>query len=803
MDTLLQDVKYALRSLRRSPGFALTVVGMMALGIGVNAMIYSLMQGVLFTGLPFADASRLVAISPFDLRDPRGGGTMSMPDAVDVRDQSRTLSGVGLWSTTDLYLSAGDSPRRVEATFGSDGLVKTLGMSPLRGRWFTSDECKVGANLVPVVIGARIWREELAADPNVIGRTLSMNGRVRTIVGVMPDDFRFPEVSDVFIPLAMNDPGDNRGNHYLKMVARLAPTATLAGAAAELRQIAAAIAKDHPNTSRDQSFRPLPLHEFLEGEVRPLFVVLVLAVTFVLLIACANVASLLLARGNSRTRELGVRQAMGATRGRVIRQLLTESVLLSVAGGVFGVLLGTWGMGVTVASIPVQTPYWMHFGLDPTVIAIVAAVSVASGIAFGVVPAWQVTSGNLLSPLREGTAGGGDTRARHRMRDLLVVGEVALAVLLLIGSGLMVRSFLRMQDQRTALRSERVLTATLTLPGALYPEARDRVAFFREFQHSLAALPGVRAAGGVLNLHLGTGSYTVSVSREGIDPPASPETPITSFNVVTPHYIDAVGIPLVRGRDFTDADGRPGANAALVNQSAARKLWPHEEALGKRIRLSPDYEWSTVVGVVGDVRQHIHGPAENVPEMLIPEEQWNGQTLTWALRTDGDPAALAGALRAALRAQDPRLPLYDVRTLRQQIARSMWDTRLTAQLLGAFSLLALFIAALGLYGVMAYSVSQRTREIGIRMALGAARADVQRLVVGQALRLTLVGAGLGLGAAWALTRFMEGMLFGVRANDLPTFVFVTLILAVSSTAAAWLPTARAVRVDPVVALRHE
>jgi putative ABC transport system permease protein len=766
-------------------------------------MIYSVMRGILFAELPFADADRIVAIQVADVRNPGGGETMSMPDVIDIRDQSRTLTAIGLWFTTGLYLSAGDSPRQIGATFGSPALLQTLGVPPVRGRWFTTDECKVGANLVPVVIGARIWHEQFASDPNVVGRTLALNGRVRTIVGVMPDGFRFPEVSDVFIPLAMNDPEDTRGNHYLKMAARLAPAATLAAATAELKQIAAGVAREHVDTNRSAVFRPTPLHEYLQGGVGSMLLVLALAVTFVLLIACANVANLLLARGNSRMRELGVRQAMGATRGRVVRQLLTESVLLSGIGGLFGVLLGTWGMHATIASIPVELPYWMRFGLDPAVVAAVATVSVLSGIAFGLAPAWQVTSGDLLAPLREGTAGGGDTRARHRMRDLLVVGEVALAVVLLIGSGLMMRSFLHMQDQRRLLRGEHVLTATITLPGLLYPEADARATFFREFQHSLASLPGVRAAGGVLNLHLGTGSFTTSVQRDGIDPPKSPDTPVVSFNVITPHYLDAVGLPLLRGRDFTDADGRPGANAALVNQAAARKLWPHEDPLGKRIRLAPEFEWSTVVGVVGDVRQTVNGPEQNIPEMLIPNEQWHGQALTWALRTDGDPAALAGALRAALRAQDPRLPLYDMRTLRAQIARSMWDTRLSAQLMGVFSVLALLIAVLGIYGVMAYTVTQRTREIGIRMALGAARADVQRLVVGQALRLTMIGAGLGLAAAWALTRLMEGLLFGIRPDDPPTFVGVTLLLALSSAAAAWLPTARAVRVDPVVALRHE
>ncbi len=802
MDGLLQDLRFAIRSLRRTPGFALTVVVMMALGIGANSMIYSALRAILFADLPFPHPDRIVKIGLYHARG-GDGGSMSMPDALDVRDQSRTLPSVGLWVETSAYLAGSDSPTRLEATLGSDALLTTLGVQPVLGRWFTKDECKMIANYVPVVIGGRVWRERYASDPNVLGRTLSMNGRIRTIVGVMPESFRFPESSDIFIPLALNDTSDTRGNHYLSMIGRLAPGVTLASARAELAQIASAIAKENIATNRDATFRPISLREDLVQDIRPMLILLALAVAFVLLIACANVANLLLARSTSRLRELGVRLAMGATRGRVIRQLLAESVLLSVSGGIFGVLLGEWGMRLTLASIPVGLAYWMHFRLDPAVVAVVAVISVLSGVTFGLAPAWQVTSGDLLSPLREGTPGGGDTPARRRMRSALVVAEVALAVVLLIGSGLMVRSFLRMQEQRSVLQIEHVLTAQVTLPYALYPEEDRREAFFREFRHALAGLPGVKGVGGVLNLHLGRNSVTVSLQREGIDAPKSPDQPIVSFNVITPGYLQAIGLPLVRGRDFTETDGLQGANVALLNQSAAHKLFPNQDPIGRRIRLRPEDEWSTVVGVTADVRQRIDAPNQRLPEMLVPHAQWKGQQLTWTLRTEREPASVAAAVRALLRARDPNVPIYNMRSMREQIARSMWDSRLYAQLMGVFSMLALFIAALGIYGVMAYSVSQRTREIGIRMALGAARADVQRLVVGQATRLTLTGLGVGLAAAYGLTRFMAGQLFGVRPDDPPTFAGVTFLLAASAMLAAWLPTARAVRVDPVVALRHE
>ena len=803
MDTLLQDLRFALRSLRRTPGFALTVVVMMALGIGVNAMIYSVLRAILFSDLPFAEPDRIVSVDAYSSRHPDEHMSMSLPDSRDLIAQARTLSAVGLWTETSAYLAAGDVPTRLAATMSNDGLLRALGVQPAMGRWFTPEECLTGANLTTVAIGHKVWQEQFKSDPNVLGKTLTMNGRVRTIVGVMPEGFRFPETHDIFIPFPMNDTSDSRGAHYLQVVARMNPGVSMKSVNAELAQIAAGLAKEFVPTNKNVTFRAETLREDMISDVRPMLLILAIAVTFVLLIACANVANLLLARANSRVRELGVRLAMGATRGRVVRQLLTESVLLAVSGGVLGVLLGEWGMRVTIASIPIELPYWMHFQLDAKVVAIVVVVSVVSGIAFGLAPAWQVTSGDLLTPLREGTPGGGDTRARRRMRNTLVVAEVALAVLLLIGSGLMVRSFLRMQEQKHALRADGVLTGTVTLPVAMYEDEAKRVAFFQEWRHALEGLSGVQSVGGVLNLHLGRNNWSMSVQREGIDPPKSPEMPIVAYNVITPGYLKTVGLTLLRGRDITEADGEDGARVMILNESAAKKLWPKEDALGKRLRFDDKVEYSTVVGITADVSQHYKSSRERMAEAMVPYKQWKGQTLTWTIRTTGDPAALAPAVRALLRTRAPSLPFYNVRSLNEQFSRNMWEPRLYAQLLGVFSVLALIIAALGIYGVMAYSVAQRTREIGIRMALGAARADVQRLVVGQATKLTLAGLGLGLALSFALTRFMASQLFGIRPDDPPTFGTVAVVLAASAVLAAWLPTARAVRVDPVVALRHE
>ena len=806
MDTLIQDIRYAVRSLRRTPGFTFTVIALMALGIGVNAMIYTVVHGTLLADLPFPHVERMVRVKSHTPRD-KGAFSMSMPNLRDVIASVPSLRGTSAWNDMSAFVAAGDEPQRYEGTLATSGLCEALGVYPQLGRWFTADECRVGAAYGPVVLSGKLWRETFHSDPKILGTTLRVNGRPRIVVGVMPVAFRFPETSDIFVPLAMNDSSDTRDSYYLSVVARLAPGRTRAQAQAELDALSKQLAHDYAATNDKLAMLALDFRDEVVSEVRLQMIMLALAVTFVLLIACANVANLLLARATARQREVGVRIALGASRARLTRQMLTESLLLALAGGAIGVVLGDWGMRVTLASIPEPLPYWMKFRLDPAVLGAILAATVFAGLAFGLAPSLQATTGDVLTPLREGSAGSGDSRARHRLRGTLVVTEIALAVLLLIGSGLMIRSFLWQTEQRAALHTRGVLTGSLLLPVALYKDDAARIAFFREFRDALRSLPGVSAVGGAANLHLGTGQWRTSIQREGIDADDLPESqiPLVPFNTITPGYFDAVGMHIVAGRDFSDADGPDAPRVAIVNSVAARRLWPGQDPIGKRWRNDKNDKrgWATVVGVVSSVRQHVRANDDGLGEVLVPQAQFGNQTLTWAIRATGSPAALATPVRQLLRARDPNLVFAEVRTLDEHVRRAVWEPRVYAQLFGVFSFVALIIAALGIYGVMAYTVAQRTREIGIRMALGAARADVQRLVVGQALRLTLLGSGLGLAAAFALTRFMQSQLHGIRADDPPTFVGVTLILALSSAAAAWLPTARAVRVDPVVALRHE
>ena len=805
MDTLLQDLRFAVRSLRRTPGFAFTVIAVMALGIGVNSFIYTALRAILFADLPFAEPDRIVSVLAQNTREGGSGFEMSLPDTRDVMERARTLECTAAWDKTSAFVTVGGDAQRFAATMATDALPRVLGVQPVVGRWFTPQECTYAGRFGPVVLGYRVWKDQFSANHNVLGRKLSMNGRVRTVVGVMPENFRFPDQSEFFVPLAVDDTANSRGGHWLDVAGRLAPGAKLNQARAELKAIAADNARAFPATNEHMTLLATPFRDELSAGPRPALIMLALAVMFVLLIACANVANLQLARATARTREIGVRIAMGATRWRLVRQMITESLLLSVAGGALGVLIGQWGMNVTMASIPETMPYWMHFRLDLNVVLVTLAVSVFAGLAFGVGPAIHATAGDPLMPLREGTPGGGDSPASRRLRGTLVVAELALAVVLLIGSGLMVRSFLWQVNQRHALKTDGVLTGCVTLPAAIYKDDAARVAFFRELRETLAGMPGVTAVGGVLNLHLGSSNWTQSIQREGIDQGHETEQPYANFNVITPGYLATVGIPVHRGRDFNESDAQDSPRVCIVNETAARELWPKADPIGKRWRFGEHdtLGWVTVVGVVGDVRQRAQSENMRVAEVMVPHAQFANQSLTWALRSSLSPGVLAGMVRRVLRERDPNLPFYEVRTLNEHIRLAIWEPRLYAQLMTAFSILALVIAALGIYGVMAYTVARRTREIGIRMALGAARADVQRLVVGQALRLTLIGAGIGLALALGLTRFMQSQLSGVHADDPPTFVGVTLILALSSAAAAWLPTARAVRVDPVVALRHE
>jgi len=803
MSTLWQDLKVGWRSLARTPDFALVVVVILGLGIGATTVIFSIANAFLFRPWPYMDFQRNAKIVGEDPRRDETTLELSYPDLIDVRRSARSFERVAGYTETKAYITLGRDPERFEATWITPGLLSVYGATPILGREFLPEEEEKARALTVLIISHRIWKERFDSDPQIIGRTLKMNGRVRQIVGVAPPGFNFPEVADFFIPSYFEPSEDSRGQRYLDVVGRLAPGASFQQANAELATIGANLARDYPKTNRGSTLHAMTYREVATQDVGAMLAVMAAGVGFVLLIVCANVANLLLARGTGRRREIALRFALGATRRHVIRQLLAESTLVALGGGL-GLLIGMWARDLILNSIPEELPFWLKFGTDPNTVLFVLAVSAVAAVLSGIAPAFQTTQVDVHEALKEGGHHGTSGRGRNRLRGALVVAEISLALVLLAGAGLMIRSFLRLVEQRTAVRADGVLTATFTMPVAVYPNNAAKLAFMDRVMPAFAALPGVRSLSSVQALPLSRNSWTRNLWLEGDPIGTDAPTRDAFLSITRPDYFQAMGIPLRSGRDFTARDDTSAVQVAIVSQTAARILWPGQEPLGRRFKWTQDDTtgWKVVVGVAGDVMQHIQGKKPPV-QIYVPHAQEPLQTVTLVARHDGDPAALAAAIRRVLQAQDPDMPLYDVRTMGESIRRALWENRIWVSLMTVFAALALVIAATGIYAVMAYSVAQRTQEIGIRMALGAAREDVLRLVVGQALRLTVLGVGIGLAGAYAVTRLMASVLFGVSATDPPTFIGVTVILGLSAVIAAWLPAERATRLDPMVALRSE
>jgi putative ABC transport system permease protein len=804
MDTLWQDLKVGWRSLWRTPAFAGVVVLILGLGIGANTMIFNIVNAFMVRPWPYIDFQKNAFIHGVDKRQSENGLELSFPDFVDVRQRLKSFEHVAAYTETQAYMTLGKEPERFGATWVTPGLFATYGATPVLGREFLPEEEQKARALTVIIISHRIWKERFQSDPNILGHTVKMNGRVRQIVGVAPPEFRFPETADFFIPTYFEPSEDSRKGRYLEVVGRLRPGVTFAQANAEVATIGADLARQYPDADAGTTLRVTTYRESSAEDMGPILAVLMAAVGFVLLIVCANVANLLLARGAGRQREIALRFALGATRGRIVRQLLTESLILSALGGGVGLLLAVWGRDLVLGSIPIELPFWMKFDTDPNTILFMLGVSVLAAVLAGLTPALHTSQVDVHEALKEGGHHGATSRGRNRMRGVLVVAEISLALVLLAGAGLMIRSFMHMAEQRNAIQAQGVLTATFTMPVAVYPNDAAKLAFMDRVMPAFAALPGVREVSTVQSLPLGHNAWNQSLWLEG-DPVGQDARPrLVFWSVVRPDYFHVLGIPLRSGRDFTARDDTSAVKVAIVSETAARTLWPGKNALGQQFKWGAEDTtgWKTVVGIVADVTQSIEGKRPPV-HVYVPHTQEVLQTVVVLARHDGDPAALTAAMRRVLRANDPDMPLYEVRTMEEHVRRALWENRIYVSLMTVFAVLALVIAAIGIYGVMAYSVAQRTQEIGIRMALGAARQDVLRLVVGQALRLTVLGVGIGLAGAYAVTRLMASVLVGVSPGDPPTFVGVTVILAFSSLIAAWLPAERATRVDPMVALRAE
>jgi putative ABC transport system permease protein len=816
-----QDLRYGLRTLLKSPGFAFVAVLAVALGVGANTAIFSVVNTVLLRALPYENSARLVTL--YTGGDPAAepAGPLSYPDLLDYRAQAASLEYVAAYQGVGTVLStgAGDEPDRVRGMEVTADLFPALGVRAARGRVFTREEDREGGPVV-IVISDGLWRRRFGADPSAVGREvkLGLSGRPATVLGVMPPGFKFPpdevDAIDYYIPFVTENARYNadsmkaRDSIFFSAVAKLRDGASFEQAAAEIPTIAARLAAQYPETNTKRRARAVSLHEDLVGQVRPALLVLLGAVGLVLLIACANVANLLLARAASRGREIAVRTALGATRGRVIRQLLTESMLLSLAGGAAGLLLAVWGVEAIVKLSPASVPRLAETSIDARVFLFALGVSVLTGVVFGLAPALQASKTDLAESLKEGGRSGSAGAARGRMRAALVVTEVALALVLLVGAGLLLKSFRRLVTTDPGYSPERVLAVTVALNTKRFADEDGRAAYFREAVGRISQLPGVETAGLTRLLPLGRSDIFSTFNIAGRPPFAPGERTGARSHTVSPDYFRALSIPVRRGRAFAPADTKNAPPIIIVSEAFARKYFPGQEPLGQHVILEdaqnnplPPRE---VVGVVGNLHFGKLND-EEVPEYYVPFEQAPSPSCEVVARAKGeDAAALLPGVRAALKeGGGADVLIWETRTMDELVGRSVAPQRFNAALLGLFAALAVLLAAVGIYGVMSYAVTQRTHEIGIRMALGAGRGHVLRMVVGQGMALALAGLGLGLLGAFALTRLMSSLLYGVSATDPAVFAAVSLLLATVALAACLVPARRATKVDPMVALRYE
>jgi putative ABC transport system permease protein len=804
VESLFSDIRFGLRSLKSAPATTAIALLALALGIGANTAIFSVVNGVLLTPLPYPQPERLVLLSS---SNPKAGFprfSLSPPDFDDFHRQSRSFTGLAAMANGSVNLTGRGEPEVLELGRVSADFFPVLNLRPLLGRTFRPDE-DTPANRHVALLSHGLWQRRFGADPKVVGQGLLLDGESYTVVGVAPPGFDFPRKRDLWVPLADEPAKSSRGAHFLSSLGRLRPGVSVGQAQAEMSGIAARLAKQYPDSNEGWGMLVLPLQQVVVEKIRPALLVLLWVVAAVLLIACLNVANLLLARLAARGREISIRTALGAGRGRLIRQLLTESVLLSLLGGALGLLLAYWGTRALVALNPAAIPRAEAIGLDSRVLGFTLVLSVAAGLFFGLFPAFHDPGAGLHESLKEGGRALSGGRRGRFARQLLALAEVAIALVLLVMAGVLLRSFSRLSAVDPGFRPGGVLTLDLSPSEAKYPDPARLSLFYRELLGRVSALPGVEHAATVFPLPLGGKNFFLGFAVFG-RPVSSSDSDSATVRRVSPELFRTLGIRLVRGRVFDLRDTVEAPKVAVVNERMAAAIWPHGDAIGQRLTFGdpekPGVTWMTVVGVVNDVKQQALSEEPSF-EVYQPQLQDPEGASTLVVRSTGDPEALTASIRRTVLGLDPDLPVYRVRKLSAVVAESLAQNRLSTVLLGLFAGLALVLAAVGVYGVISYSVTQRMHEMGIRMALGAHRGDVLRLVIRQGMSLVGIGLLLGLLGAFFATRVLAGLVYGVSTKDPATFVFVPTLLASVALLANYLPARRATRVDPQVALRQE
>ena len=807
----LQDIRYGFRMLIKRPGFTIIVVLTLALGIGANTTIFSAVDAVLLNPLPYQEPDRLVAVWETNKQlspEMWDRNEVAMPNFLDWRSSNQVFEQLGSLYYADVNLTGVAEPERIKSCVVTTNFFQVLGIQPMIGRSFLPEEEKLGSPRV-VIISSGLWERLLGSDPNLTNKSVTLNGNPVAVVGVMPRgfDLQFPTNMrvDMWLPMRIDPANVDRDSHYLYALARLKPGISRDQAQSEMNLIAAQLQQQYPETNAQKGVNIIPLRKQLVGKVDSYLYLLFGAVGFVLMIVCANVAGLLLARVTARHKEVAVRIALGANRWRIIRQLLTESIILSALSGLLGLLFAYGGIKLLVTLTPPDVPRLHEIGLHIPVFLWTLVISILTGVLFGLAPALQASRPDLNEALKKSAGRNQGGFQRGGLRNLLIVAEVAVALLLSVGAGLMIKSFMRLQQVSPGFEANSLLTMNIALPRQKYREPQQANAFFDQLAERIKTLPGVKSVGGIDPLPFSNSNVSTSFLIEGAPAVPLAERPEVGERAVTPAYFETMGIPVLKGRSFTAQDRDNTPHVIIVNEALASRYWPNQDVLGKRLGFEDDpskQSWRQIVGVVGNVKHH-GLEAEAKPEVYFPYQQLPKNFMSVVVRTALDPVSMIPAIRSQVFAIDKDQPVFDIMTMEQRLAKSVASSRFVMLLLGTFSVLALGLAALGLYGAMAYLVTQRTQEIGLRMALGARRSDVFKLVVGKGMRLAIIGTAIGLVASLALTRVMGSLLFEVTPTDALTFVIVSVVLLTVALLACYIPARRATNVDPLTSLRYE